>query len=369
MHFVFDSQWVEDLKARYQQLPNYRRPRLYYLATQPKLEEERRKIEQWVAQTPISNQEILIKRLRNPDQFFTTYNELVVGDLLRQCGHQLEYEKRFGSKTPDWYIAAKNELSGFVVEVATIFPTKQLQAEMQSWDELRYRLGEIEHYFHLWLSSPSQASLAGKKIKPIVQFVKEWLNTFDPKVTRQSHEITYQDGKLQIKFALIPRKTEHKKAVEVAGPTFTQWVNVELLRDTISKKLKKYREVKDMNIPLVVAIVPTFSAGFDEETLLDALFGQEQMQLSMYDDEIVDTQMTRDRRGIIAPRFQDGQPVVFNTSLSAVLWLQDTQEFKAKIVHNPYASNPIPPQAFLGFPNLITIAQDNESMELKWVIP
>ncbi|GEM_PF-6175158 len=369
MNLVFDFQLIEKLKASYNNRPKYQWPELYNLAIDPDWEEERREIESRVAMLTDKDRQTLIEQLRNPKLFLTTYNELAVGVLLIKCGHQVEYEKPIIKKTPDWYVIPNNTSNSFIVEVASILPTKKLQSEMQSWAELRYRLGKIEHYFHLMLSSTSRSALSGKKISRIVKFVEEWLNKFDPEDTKQMHDNIYEDDDLQITVTLMPRETKHKKAVEVGGPIFTEWINVELLRDTISKKLKKYREVKKMKIPLVVAVIPAFESGFSESSLLDALFGQEQMFFPKTDYEIVRTQMTRDRRGIISPRLQKGEHVVLNTTLSAVFWVSNARKASAKIIHNPNAHNPISPQIFPSFPNLVVAHSDQNSLELKWMIP
>lgn len=364
---VFDPNWIQYLETRYGQRPRYQQPALYRLAMQPKWAEERQKIEDWVSLIPASKQAQVITRLRDPGQFHTTYNELLVGDLLRQCGHQPEYERPLGGKTPDWFIPPEGDIPAFFVEVATVFPPEQVAHEVRLWDELRSRLEQIQHYFHLLIHATPGMSLAGKDMVRIVRFVKEWLDSFEPQVTNQPHEVTYRDGDLCIRFTLVPRKTKNQAPIATGGPVFVWWVNPKRLRDALRQKLRKYRQAKELGVPLAIALVPTFDSGFSEDDLLDVLFGQEQMTVYFQNRKIVATQMGRDKTGIVTPKLQEGQPIVFNTRLSCVLLVRHSHPVGMKVVHNPYARLPLPSRAFSGFPSLVIVSQNATSFEMGWV--
>ena len=367
MALVFDPEWIQGLEARYGRRPSYQQPALYRVATQPEWAQERQKIEHWVSSISAAKQAQVINRLRDPDHFYTTYNELLVGDLLRQCGHQPEYERPLGGKTPDWFVPSEGDIPAFFVEVATIFPPEQVAHEVRLWDELRSRLEQIQHYFHLLIHATPGMSLAGKDMARIVRFVKEWLDSFDPQVTNQPHEVTYRDGDLCVRFTLVPRKTKNQAPIATGGPVFVWWVNPKRLRDALRQKLRKYRQAKELEVPLAIALVPTFDSGFGEDDLLDVLFGKEQMTVYFQNLKIVATQMGRDKTGIVTPKLQEGQPIVLNTRLSSVLWVRHSHPVGMKVVHNPYARFPLSPHAFPGFPNLVVVNQDATPFELGWV--
>lgn len=362
MSFVFDPDWIAELKARQAHRPNFQQPALYRLATLSEWANERQLIENSVSVLSPAAQQRVITCLRNPDQFFTTRNELRVGDWLQSLGYIPEYERPLGTQTPDWYVPASNTSPEFLVEVATILPPKAIQDEQRLWQELRDRLENIEHFFHLLIETRKTAALKGKNLKLIVRFVQDWLDQFDPTTTYEIHETIYRDADLEIKFELLPRQSTNREAVATAGPMFSQWVNIELLRGTISKKVNKYKKAKELRIPLVVAIAPTFDSGFDSETLMDVLFGREQVVIST-------EEVNRDRSGMVIPKHQDGQPMIFNTRLSAVIWIEGADQSRFKIVHNPYAHNPIPIQAFPGVPNFSVVKQDDQWGELGWMTP
>lgn len=367
MTWVFDPDWIKELHARYGQRPSYQQPSIYRLATNPEWAEERKRIEQWVHLLPESKQGEVIDKLRDSDQFYTAYNELVIGDLLRQCEHQPEYEKPLGDKIPDWYIPSREDFPPFYVEVATVFPPPQFQDEMRRWDELRSRLTQIEHYFHLGLSVNPRASLANKDQKPIVDFVGKWLDGFDPDTTTQQEETAYQDGDLRIRFTLIPRGTGGRAPIATAGPVLVWWVNSKRLRDVLRKKLNKYRQVKDMKVPLVIAIAPTFESGFDLDDLLDALFGKEQVTIYLRNDEITGTKTGRDRTGIITPKVRGDKPIVLNTRLSAVLWVTSSRPARMVAIHNPDACFPLSPQVFPRVHNLVVVEEESGHYKMGWV--
>ena len=364
---VFEPAWIQDLEKRYGRQPRYCQPDLYRLATDPRWAQERENIERWVSLLPEASQKKVVCRLRQPDQFFATYSELVVGDLLRRCGHQPEYEKPLRDGTPDWYVYPAEDIPAFFVEVATVFPTPEVQARIREWNELRFRLEEIEHYFHLWISAP-ETSLKGADQKRIVQFVRGWLDTLDPEAVNEPQEMIDENENLRISFQAIPKKVACKGPIATGGPGITFWINARRLQQVLKNKLKAYRQVKEEGAPLVVALVPTFESGFSEDDVLDALFGQEQVIISLRGDEIIAVESRRDETGLITPKFRRGKtPVVHNRRLSAVLWVTTTAPPNMKVFHNPYALHPLPPQAFRGFPNLVVVHEGTDAWKLEWV--
>jgi hypothetical protein len=368
MPVVFEPAWIQDLEKKYGRQPRYRQPDLYRLATDPRWAQERENIERWVKLLPETSQEKFVHRLRDPDQFSAAYSELVVGALLRQCGHQPEYEKPLGDRTPDWYVHPTEDTPAFFVEVATVFPTSEVQARTREWDELRFRLEEIEHYFHIWIYAPPETSLKGADQKRIVRFVRDWLDTLDPETVNEPQEKIYENEDLRISFRAIPKKVTHKGPVATGGPGITFLIDVKRLQHILRKKLGAYRQARVEGTPLVVALVPTFESGFSEDDVLDALFGQEQVIISFQGDKIITVESGRSETGLITPKLQKGgTPIVHNRRLSAVLWVTTNAPPSMKVFHNPYALHPLPPQTFRGFPNLVAVHQDLNGWKLVWI--
>lgn len=356
---AFESQWVDEIRKRYEKRPIFQQPALYRVAVLPEWEKERQSIENVISHFGEKHQLEIIQRIRNPDLFLATYNELVAGRIIINCGHTLEYEKPLGNKTPDWYVLTKNR-EQFIVEVVTVMPPKDIQEEIKAWNELRYRIQKTEHYFHLFISSRPTSAIVGKDIKAIVRSVESWFSTFDLNTPPKNEQLIYKDQNLKITFSLMPRKTSHKRPVEVAGPAFSQWVNSDLLRSAISKKLTKYKEVKEVNLPLMIAVFPSFESGLGIDSILDVMFGKEQVSVNS-------GEVRRDRTGMIFPRMEDGHVFLKNTRLSAILFVEQTNPQTIKIIHNPYATNIINPKLFQGFEHFTIATRDENQFTMGWV--
>lgn len=360
---IFETSWINELERQYNQRPGFMQPAIYRFATHPKWAQQRAQLDEWISRLPVEQQAGIVHRLREPDQFFSTYNELIISEVIHHCGHrQLEYEKLIDDKTPDWYVSPIGDFPEFVVEVVTIMPSKEFQDESRLWNELRYRIGQNDHYFHLMMKSRTTSAIVGKDIKKAAKFVHDWLSSIEPNKAKLDQKITYRDNNLQITYSLIPRRTDDRRRVEVAGPIFTSWVNPDFIKNAIAKKVNKYKKLKDLKIPLVIAVIPAFESGIGIDTLLDALFGKEQITIDS-------GELSRDRTGMLVPRFQRGDQVIFNTRLSTILFLEQHDNLMAKAVHNPFAQNRLAPDVFTGLPNLIARQSSGSQVEMYWEIP
>ena len=237
---------------------------------------------------------------------------------------------------------------------------KDIQAEIQAWNELRHRIQKIEHYFHLYLTARPTKAIIGKDIKAIFRFVLDWLSTFDLHTPPDNEELIYKDHDFIITFKLVHRETSHKRSVEVAGPAFTLWVNNNQLRNAISKKLTKYREAKQAHFPLIIAVFPSFESGLSIDSLFDVLFGNEQVSIAT-------GHASRSRKGMILPQIQQGKMFLKNTRLSAILFVEQTSPLTIKMVHNPYAQDPVNPRIFQGIEHFTITAKDEKKYIMDWV--
>ena len=360
MSKTFKSAWVNEIKKHYGKRPIFQQPALYRVAVLPEWEEKRLAIDNLVSCFTEEQQHEIIQRIRNPDLFVTTYNELIAGNIIKAYGHTLEYEKPLGEKTPDWRVHTTEDGKELIVEVVTIMPPKDIQAEIQAWNELRYRIQNIEHYFHLFMSARPTKAIIGKDIKAIVRFVKDWLSTFDLNTPPDNEELIYKDHDLIITIKLLHRETSHKRSVEVAGPAFTQWVNSDLLRNAISKNLTKYREAKETHLPLIIAVFPSFKIWIKCYSLLDVLFGNGRVSVAT-------GQVSRSRKGMILPQIQQGQMFLKNTRLSAILFVEQTSPQTIKMIHNPFAQDPVNPRIFQGIEHFTITAKDEIKFIMDWV--
>jgi len=99
-------------------------------------------LEKFVADLPKESQEKIEPMLKGRNRN-STYHELIVGNMIKRLGYQLEYEKQIGGKTPDWYVHPMDEIPAFIVEVFTDNISADMASRLQQKYDLSYRLGQI----------------------------------------------------------------------------------------------------------------------------------------------------------------------------------------------------------------------------------
>src|SRR5215204_3711733 len=116
---VFTPQWIAEMSDKYNLVPDYQRPSIYFLATTEIGRILREQIESWVATLPEETFNKVVPKLRSERGFQHTYHELAVGQFLKEHGFIVEYDKSFHGLTPDWYVHQGPHTTPFLVEVFT----------------------------------------------------------------------------------------------------------------------------------------------------------------------------------------------------------------------------------------------------------
>jgi len=326
---VFTDEWVAQLKERYGTRPAYQKPRNYFLAVEDYNQGIRLRIEEWVAALPAPVHHNLIQRLRSPKNFIHTYHELVVGDLLRRKGFDLEYEKEKDGLTPDWFVRAKGGIPAFVLEVFTSDLSLNRSSEQKQIRQLRSRLEEIPVGVALHVRSERlNVSVDDRRCKDISDRVRRWLMENEPSEGAQLEldEFTFH----------VARVNKQYPNVQPIGPSTAFAVNRESLRKNLHAKIKKYRKVvKDRALPLVIGVIADFGTGLTLDDLETELQGR-----------IVDNIIT-DSTGMVVGReinkMDDGL-FTMEPFLSAVVWVERvaSEAWVMKAIHNTSAMNALP---------------------------
>ncbi len=211
-----------------------------------------------------------------------------------------------------------------------------------------------------------------------ITICKEWLDSFDPKVTQTTHETTYKVNGLKLRLTLIPKKTL-KKAPIVSGHMLpARWIGTDQLRNMIAGKIKKYKSVKEFGLYFVIALnITNMPAG--ERGLLDELFGKLVVSVMRNKDgDVVSVEERRDFSGLLTPKPGLGGRAQ-NTRLSAVLnvvskWLERQEESEParrvhffRVIHNYWASNRLDYEVFRGYPQFVNISENQRGISFGWV--
>lgn len=326
---VFTDEWVARLRDRYERLQV-----LHRVATSAELQATRDEIEEWVAQLAPMVQHAMARKLQQPDHWLTTRNELAVAAQLRRLGYHLEYEKKLQVQgrreplTPDWYIHQKGDIPAFLVEVST--RNAPLHAQE---DDLKRRLEQIPVDACL-IVDPRQAQggLSQHRNKRIANRVRLWLTRDNPAVGEWA---CFEGVRCKVEDRGLGCSTV---LCEILGHL---WVDVRPLRKKFEDKIDKYKRLAtQLQLPLVIAVVPTEAGPYDFTTFDWGFFGT--LGVQVFRDatgKAVAQRVTRARDGLLSdvhPAFSAGIMVLRNPR----------GEWETKAIHNPDAANPLPGHVF-----------------------
>ncbi len=322
---VFEENWIEKLKQRYEK-PGVSAPPVFRVATSDNWSSVRDEIENWYSHLSEPSQEKLLVNLRNPDSFIQTYNELAVAGYLLQFGYQLEYESKLNGLTPDWIVRNKDETK-FIVEVFSRVVSDKVKAQQTQISELWKRLKPIPIGVGLFIRYENLSDipkLDSSLTKRIASKVRFWLNNESPKPKTEKtfHGVSFE----------IMGYDSNRSHVSLAGPVGKAFpVHSEPISEEIEEKIKKYKDLSDnLNLPLVVAVVPSFETGIDVDNLEEILFGNEAFAVAGADSGY----FIREDNGLFTKR----------SILSVVigLWRNSICNYQSAIFHNPNAQYPLP---------------------------
>ncbi len=270
MQIVFEEKWIQELRERYER-PGVYAPGLFRVATDTYWKYIRDEIEKWFALLSQESQVSLIKNLRNTKSFLHAYNELAVAGIFLDLGFQVEYEKECNGLTPDWLIISKDKTTSFLVEVFSRVSSKEEESRERQTSELTRRLELIPVGISLLVRYQDLSHLVelnSQLTKRVANLVSKWLT----EKTRTLRETVEFNG---LVFEVIGYNK--KSHVLVAGPTSGAFVvNNMPVVENIEEKVAKYKNISEtLEIPLIVAIVPSFNTAIEVDNLEEILFGNE----------------------------------------------------------------------------------------------
>lgn len=324
---VFPEDWIQEFRKRYEQHAAQVKPELYYLVTEEENSNYRANIQRWVDLLPPASQNDVVSRLRKVELCRETYNELLAGEVLRNGGYNPEYEKLFGTLTPDWYIDPGDNKPPFLVEVFTARISDEEEKEQNQIDDLRNRLAQIPIKVSVWLDRypdrlHGKIDLNPKRNKAIVQKVQNWLST-NPAVGAR---LELED----MAFDVIGWSPDFT-GIQMQGPVKNDMVDDEPLEKKINKKIRKYTGIVNSGqVPLVVAVLTDFETGLGFDELENVTLGR----LAVSYNQNGPLGLVRQNDGL----FQN------KPELSAAAYIyKENGNWKIKLIRNPTARFPLPP--------------------------
>ncbi len=377
---VFEESWVQGLEQRYRSVSKYTTPFIAKLALDPILSREKAKIEEWFQSLPDNVKPDILGRLRDTSssQHFGAYYELVVYQFFKSMGYSVTIHPKLAEGEPDLLVTGKNLDKSIIIEVATVFDEPSWQKEERKLSLILEQLDKIKHYYLLMVSVHSEPIPTTVDYKKLKQFVTNWLDSFDPKITHTTQETRYQADGLNLNLTLLPKKTLEKAPIIASYGLPVRWIGTEQLRKMIVKKVNKYRNVKELGLNFAIALnMNNMPAG--EKGLLDTLFGKLVVSIMRNKNgDPVRVEERRDFSGLLTPKPGLGGKAR-NTRLSAILniksrWLEREDENKQasrvhffRVIHNPWASNPLSHEVFEGYPQFVKISENQTGISFGWI--
>jgi hypothetical protein len=377
---VFEESWTEDLERKYHCASKYTTPFIAKLAIDPILSKERAKIEERFQTLPDDVKPDILGRLRSTSsyQHFSAYYELVLSEFFKSIGYSITIHPKLKEGEPDLLVTGKNLDKPIIIEVATVFDDPEWEKEERKLDLILEQLDKIEHYFFVMIAVESEPIPERVDYERLQQFVIQWLDSFDPKTTHESQETRYKSDGLKLKVIMIPRKIPERKPIVGSYMLPARFVNSTQLRRVLQKKINKYKSIKELGLPFIIALALA-GISLDEEAIIGELFGKMQLTIKRNQKgEVIATESGRDFSGLVTPKPGLGGKAQ-NRRLSAMLevrskWLQlkernggEAREHFFRLIHNPFASVPLDRGILKGYPQLVPVAEDKKQISLQWV--
>ncbi|GAA0611987.1 hypothetical protein [Streptomyces crystallinus] len=337
----FGPEFVAAQREKYGHRQPQGRMLSYDLAVEDRYEPWRAWLDEQLALLPEREAEAFAANLGR-DQNFWPYNiELAAGAALRERGFTVEYERRWGTLTPDWTVTDAAGAPIALVEVLTHSPPKAMFSRMRDWHELAQRVREIPVPVVLTVAGhpdrPLDPPVDARAAKQIAQALRRWLLSPLDLVSFTSHGYTFRimadhrtGGPIQAPFLGAVLEAPSQMAGVVSAQP--------LAAVGIKEKLHKYRDLaQEASLPLILAAGSHRFTGLTVRHFDDLLSGANTVSVQFgYGDTFIhppiEVQPGRPRRWAMPP------------DLAGVLWI-DHDNFPSFTTHwrpNSQALRPAP---------------------------
>ena len=322
---IYDDLFIEKAKLRWK---NNQRREVDAIAFQDEYKNVREEIEKWINLIPDTDKRASIVGHLRADNWREAYHELAVGQLFKQLGFTVEYDKpiinplapELPPKTPDWFVYIRD--SGKIyIEVFTNKAANETSRDEKVWGTLFARIKNSIEDVAISLIQQNNIPPSLNNHKQIVVNLKDWLKTNPAKGERKK----IADN---IIAEFLFTQAMQKPTVLMFSDAYGSPKAIPSLESKIMEKVKRYQFLEDIGIPFAVAIIPNdILTGADLTDLQSLLYGKQ-----VYD---VDTGETfREGKGLFASV----------SSLSAIFWIPKMlglplSDRDVKLFPNQHATN------------------------------
>lgn len=360
---IFTKTFIESLPD----IKPFENPWVIALAKMPERAKHRKMLDQWFANFPDDAKEKMLVKLQSRDDeiFIPALYELAMHQYCLEEGWSVEYEPPLDDGlTPDFVITTNTGYK-FILEVTTLFRTKEETAIELMKRDLQARIAMIKtgHVLDITFNSPPD-----KNAKPgsFTKKVSKWLASIE--ADGNIHRKVFVDDGVNINILVDPKlpKPTHGCVFSVMDsggqvPNYSKRI-----KSALDDKRRKYNSNKT-GLPLVIAYCDGIGRVAGDSSAIDkALFGE--LTVSFGGNQ--PSSVGRDRSGHFTPRNNaTGEWFGKNTGISGVLYcsLREVSQYNMQLFHNPVAVMPIQFETFLKIPQLI-VTEKEPNLQMRWAI-
>jgi hypothetical protein len=260
----------------------------------PYWEQVRELMEQWVAHLPVESRADVIGRLRSPDyaQHASAYWELHLHETFRSSGFDVVVHPPVAGspRQPDFLVSRGDD--SFYVE-ATCLVSKATDPGASARKRQVYNALDSISCPNFFLQiDVNRVGPADLPTKPLRRRLEAWVRTLDPDaIVVDDHYLDFGESfewshaGWELRFRPFPvsagaRGRPGHRPLGIFGPVEAAWINDDqTLRGALQDKGSAYGE---LDRPLVIA-VNSFALSHDDYDTMNALYGTEQITISLTD--------------------------------------------------------------------------------------
>lgn len=303
-------------------------------------------LEQWFGGFPQEHRNILHTRFRDRNSFDAAFNELFLNEFFRRLGYSVVVEPTVPgiSKHPDFLLS--KESTEFYAEATIAYGTSQDERSNQNLkDRVLEAIDQIPN-LPFWLGMKTKGSC---KTTPSTNQIKHFINqeikkinpaTLDKQFRENGlsglPEFIFQHEEWVLTFTAFPKGSAFGRSIGFQMGDAEEIKDHEAALGSLKDKVSRYGQLP---APYLICL-NSFSMFFDEETILQTLFGSLSFEISD-----TNSQVGYSGEGAFLHRGQ-----ATNTRMSAILFLwnlhpHSVHKANAVLVHHPNAAKPLPAEA------------------------
>lgn len=321
----------------------------------------REQIETWYGETDRNAQRTILPALRsrNDEEFYSAFFALALQRFVALNGWQSTF-RPFEKEVPTFNVRIPTPTSEFDLEVATVLPRASSGRE-RSVQMLMAEISAIESQFifavHVrrWLPDDFDPGRVRSALE-------QWLAELSKDEQYASRRAQYLDDRIDIEFAILSKTDETRtNCIGLWLSPLDVEEHFEGLSQATESALTKARSnPTEAKKPFVVALCHGYTWGMVENTIMQALYGKPRSirarsgfgggRRKVYDYSRIFRKAIFNRPG--------------NEMLSGVVFIETAWQgneicYDMRVFHNPWATHPLPLEAFGILPQLVPAPQTN----------